>query len=188
MGEEKPAEWYDGYLQKGDSTPLYKIVDGYLGLDSLILDLGCAEGRFAQYLHEHGVTAQAYVGMDFSSKRLEAARKALPDFCFLLGDIRSDNAKELMKLCHQVVLLEVLEHIRADREVLAMIPPFHSVIISVPNYNSAGHVRWFKDIQAVKARYADLIDFWTDETWDCSSTNKIFILEGVRRDEIKEAV
>jgi SAM-dependent methyltransferase len=43
-----------------------------------VLDVGCGNGRFGRFLHEHGVATERYVGLDASPTLLEHARASLP--------------------------------------------------------------------------------------------------------------
>jgi len=53
--------------------------------DVQISDLGCGAGRFARLLFERG--HRRYVGVDFSSVRIEEARRYVPKFCFVCADL-----------------------------------------------------------------------------------------------------
>jgi SAM-dependent methyltransferase len=51
-----------------------------------VLDVGCGNGRFGVFLHEHGLRV-AYHGIDNNAVLLDKARAALPQATFALKDI-----------------------------------------------------------------------------------------------------
>jgi hypothetical protein len=80
-----------------------------------------------------------------------------------------------------VVCLETLEHIHADLTVLKKLPLGIPLIFSVPNFNSASHVRWFTDEQAIRKRYEGLVEFKDIKTIQIGThTNLLFIVKGIR--------
>lgn len=54
-------------------------------------------------------------------------------------------------------MLEVLEHLSKDRKVLMRLPKRSRIIFSVPNFDSASHVRVFHSEEDVKI---NIMIFW----------------------------
>ena len=125
--------------------------------DISIADLGCDTGRFAKLLQLNWYTR--YFGIDFSARRIEEARAYVPSFRFEVGNVFDPNLRLLWQDYDVFVLTEVLEHLEDDRELIRSIPEGRLVVLSVPNFNSAGHVRRFDCHEQVRERYGDLLDF-----------------------------
>jgi hypothetical protein len=76
--------------------------------------------------------------------------------------------------------LEVLEHLEKDREVVSLWPARTHCIISVPNYNSIGHVRVFETERQVLKRYAEFFVEPSITRIPMSKYRCIWVLEGKR--------
>ena len=100
------------------------------------------------FLRDEGF--RRYSGIDFSPVAIQKAKERAPNMAdrFALGDIRSGdwNGQEYDVVC----ITEVLEHLDDDQAVLRAIRPGTKVIYSVPLQDSAGHVRYFKDVDQVE--------------------------------------
>src|SRR4051794_23943551 len=98
VGSEQSAEWYD---EMYDATPRYHVKyqdSPYYFLWSVIVDrvrrdglrhvleIGCGTGQLAAYLLDQGI--DSYVGMDFSEKAVDYARRNAPGGRFLVDDAR----------------------------------------------------------------------------------------------------
>jgi SAM-dependent methyltransferase len=83
-----------------------------------VLDVGCGNGRFADFLRGNGVTA-AYVGVDFSLTLLDKAG-GQPDRIFHACDLSQPGCLADLGQFDLVVCLAVLQHIpgRANRQRL----------------------------------------------------------------------
>lgn len=123
---------------------------------SQILDLGCGTGRCAEAIRRAGF--KNYLGIDFSSTRIEEAKRYVPQFKFLTLDVFSQEANALFQQFNTFILTEFLEHIEGDIDIIKMIPSGALVLFSVPNFDSAGHVRYFSSIHQVINRYEQFID------------------------------
>lgn len=121
-----------------------------------IVDLGCGTGRFAKLIASRGFTN--YWGVDFSAARIEEARRYNPELDFEVASIFDEVCRDRVQHAGACVLLEVLEHIHRDTDVFEMIRSGTSVVLSVPNFDSAVHVRWFDDAAAVWDRYGRFIE------------------------------
>lgn len=189
---EKTAEWYDANLDialietiRSPWFPLYEEVCLWTGRNESIVDLGCGTGRLARLLadREHYGT---YLGLDFSRKSIEEARRYVTEanFAFRVHDIT-----EGVTAAHDgntvYVSTEVLEHIESDLEVVADVPPGARFVFSVPNYDSASHVRFFPQPRDAFERYASLLQFnrWSAIDLSPPVGRRIHLFETVRRHE-----
>ena len=125
-----------------------------------IADLGCGVGRFAELLAERGY--RRYWGVDFSAQRVELARANVPGATFTVGDLRAPEIRDRYDAYETFTVMEVLEHLQEDRDVVRSIPAGRRVILTVPNYQAAAHVRYFTTVEAACERYGDLVELDTD--------------------------
>jgi trans-aconitate methyltransferase len=145
-------------LAESSALPVYNAAMEFL--PSLpVVDLGCGTGRFAELVK---FKRQRYYGFDFAPAVVAQAKSYQPGMSFEVADIREwEHGPDLPAECCYV-LLEVLEHLDDDRDALMRIPPGLPVVLSVPNFWSASHVRRFLQPREVFDRYGDLLDF---EAW-----------------------
>lgn len=165
------AAWYDEAmtsegsraLEPLESSPWQQLYQEAALLvrntNALVIDLGCGTGRFVEQLYRNGHQAKV-IGVDFAPEVLHAARRytrkrpAEYELCDLTQwqppAVRPGNT---IFTC-----LEVLEHLEDDLELVRRIPPAHTFIFSVPNFESASHVRWFRGAGDVWARYDRLLE------------------------------
>jgi 2-polyprenyl-3-methyl-5-hydroxy-6-metoxy-1,4-benzoquinol methylase len=158
------AEFYDSMHAQVDGSEtstrydklFRKIVANIRGHRSRsILEVGCGSGFLAKMiLQEYDAN---YRGFDFSAQAVNnaAMRTRRPEL-FFVGDA-------LDQRCYDgdydtVVCTEVLEHIDRDLEVIQLWREATWCVCSVPNFDYAGHVRYFKDADEVTARYGGLIE------------------------------
>jgi len=178
MGKEREADFYIGtFVPK---LSYHKMAFQYLEdvpFNETIVELGCGCGYLAELL-----TGRAYIGIDFSTAVLEKAKERVGDMTFILADLRESRNFEIYKAFRVFVLLEVLEHIIADQAIIASISPGSRVVFSVPSYDSAGHVRCFKNQNEVKERYREWLDFDEVNILPVPLDNrKLFIFKARRR-------
>ncbi len=83
----------------------------------------------------------------------------LPEFEFTEGNAFDPTILQRVGKYQVFFFLEVLEHLEADLELLRCLPSGALMILSVPNYDSEGHVRTFESASSVIARYSTLISF-----------------------------
>ena len=120
-----------------------------------ILEVGCGSGFLAKMILEaHRGT---YRGFDFSP---EAVRNARTRTGRLELFSVSDALDPRSYACEYdtVVCTEMLEHVGDDLNVIQLWRDGTWCVCSVPNFDYAGHVRFFKTSEEVAARYGGLID------------------------------
>ena len=190
MGKERTADWYDEKvlknkrmfktLEKSPWKPLYyTCADLIFEKENRILDLGCGSGRFAKLLKIKGF--KNYLGIDFSKVLIDEAKRYIPDYSFLLNDIFDEDIQKLFSDFDIFVMLELLEHIERDLELLKSIPKNKIIILSVPNFDSAAHVRWFNSMEDVIHRYKELIDIKIMKTVVYSNKKEAYVIRGIRK-------
>jgi len=176
LGEERESDFYtgDNFL----FPPLYNTALQYLEdvlPDETIVDLGCGCGYLAELL-----VGRAYLGIDFCEMALGKVRKRVKEAHLILLDLRNSKNFEVYRDFRVFVALEVLEHIIADREMIASIPFGSKVVFSVPNFDSKAHVRWFENPQVVIDRYDEWLNF-EDVTTLSKTVDKLIFVFNARR-------
>lgn len=148
-----------------------------------IVDLGCGPGIFASFLVEKGY--KSYIGLDFSIPLISSAANHVPSYIYVCGDLRRADALSLLKNYSLFVALEFLEHINNDLAVIESLSPKSRIILSVPNYDSAGHVRHFKGCEEAVARYSPLLRINAKNdvhgSLNKGVANKMFVLDGIKK-------
>ena len=189
-GKEQPAEYYDQKFEGNDHWKSHYTSSHYYPLWTVIadrlknrgggrvLDIGCGPGQVACLLRDTPLIKE-YVGVDFSAKRIEQAKQVCPEFNFEQVDVFKTDLLETLSY-DTVLIMEFLEHIEKDLEVLERLPAGVYVLATVPNFASAGHVRFFETCEEVKARYEGKIDnIRVDEILANEKGKKYFIIEGM---------
>jgi len=157
----KDSEKYRAHYKSSNYYDLWKQVMEWIEPGDVIIDLGCGPGQFADMLYDYFEKDVKYTGVDFSGVAVKLARELVPYTfrCFDIFDYMRRNEEY-----NKILLLEVLEHIEEDVRLVEMIRPGTEIILSVPNYNSAGHVRVFEGVEQVSERYPiDIIDVYTKQ-------------------------
>lgn len=150
---EQPSAWYDEFYEDEPDgsderyAELYKRAALLIPVGSMVVDLGCGTGRFAKYALRR---ASSYHGIDFSPVAIRSARLHEPGATFEVGDLTTMKFPR----ANVYVLLEVLEHIEDDLGVMRRIPIDSTLIVSVPSYDSASHVRHFDSETQAAKRYS----------------------------------
>jgi 2-polyprenyl-3-methyl-5-hydroxy-6-metoxy-1,4-benzoquinol methylase len=185
---EAPSSWYDQVYAKGGAYAAHYAASRYYFLWAVIadrarraravLEVGCGSGQLAHLLHDQGIGK--YLGFDFSKEAVALAKTRLPACDFRVDDARSTRLYATFD--HDLVICtEVLEHIEEDVAVLTALRPGVRVIATVPNYDSASHVRYFRDADEVLGRYRALFDSVTVDVFMLDETNRFFLIDGIRR-------
>lgn len=132
-----------------------RIASEHINKDSFVLEIGCGDGNFAKELKQNGI--RNYLGIDINKKKLDIARKNIPNYFFVHKNIF--EVVDILDDADIIVALEVFEHLENDFELLNRIPKGKKIIFSVPNspYKKE-HKRWF-EIDGWKQRYGEIFDF-----------------------------
>ena len=162
MNAEREADFYDealhnprhaSWLPLTDTPyrPLFEATARLIPDDLDVVELGCGTGRLAALIAPR---MRSYVGLDFSARRLEEARRYAPGLDFRLADLRTDPIPP----AGLYVANEVLEHLTDDLGLLRRLPSGSQVVLSVPSFDSEAHIRCFQVWGEARARYAPLLD------------------------------
>ena len=149
-----------------------------------VFDIGCGPGQFAQYLLER-MPGLVYHGVDYSQTAIFKAQRRCPSARFSEADVLNEDVFSGVD-ADVYIILEVLEHIEQDCKLLTRIPAGKQVILSVPNFDSFGHVRFFKDKDEVLARYGELFGGLRVQTVELTGRSKIFLATGDRHPSIED--
>ena len=142
-----------------------------------ILDLGCGPGQFAEFLVEANMDV-SYVGLDFSSVAIQQAKNRCPQFSFYRETL---PLKSYSQFGNPDVLIctEVLEHVENDLELLASYPKGKYLIITVPNFDSFGHVRYFITKDEVLERYSHIFEEPVIGQVNLSEKSILWVIKGI---------
>lgn len=184
----KEADFYDNAdkrrstipVEQSPFLPVYEKVANLLDGATPILDCGCGTGRFAKLLRNRNLVPWEYYGIDFSRVNIEIAQKYVPDYNFGLLDFRDDRFFQLTHIRDwgSFVFIEVLEHFDFDVEMVGSLPEGSTVVLTVPSYDSAAHVRHFADMDAVLERYGSILNVEHSEAYEINPGNFVFIVRG----------
>jgi SAM-dependent methyltransferase len=164
MMQQLGPDYYDRLHSEVDLTAtrtrydalLRKVVDNIRDHGSRsILEVGCGSGFLAKMIlqERHG----SYRGFDFSAEAIRnaGARTGRPDL-FSVSD--AHDARSYTCEYDTIASTEMLEHVEGDLDVIRLWRDGTWCICSVPNFDYAGHVRFFNTPDEVVARYGGLID------------------------------
>ncbi|MDO7252501.1 class I SAM-dependent methyltransferase [Helicobacter cappadocius] len=174
------------YLTNYDKTPYYpgwkyalKILQDFGMQKAKVLDIGCGNGAFAKMLYENNILS--YEGIDFSDEGLKIAREQIPSWSeyFIKEDIFESKIFE--KNFTHIIIFEVLEHINDDIRLLSKIKPKTTIIGSIPNFHSEGHIRIFEDITEIKKRYEPMIKILDFFELKLNEESKIFYFKAIKK-------
>ena len=106
-------KFYDAAADKFSSTRLFpwrdfEFIKKLVRSGDSVLDLGCGNGRFYQYLHDKKIK---YLGVDVSKKLISKAKKLNPAALFKAVDILNFKSQEKYDL---ILMVAVLHHIPSD--------------------------------------------------------------------------
>jgi 2-polyprenyl-3-methyl-5-hydroxy-6-metoxy-1,4-benzoquinol methylase len=180
------AEWYDEQYRlqprKYDShysgsvyLPVWKAIGDRLDRTAAVLEVGCGTGQLAQLLI--GREIQHYTGFDFSDYAVELARKRVPHAEFHIADARTTSLLTQARY-DVVVCTEVLEHLDEDLGLLHALKPHARVLATVPNFDSASHLRFFASEREVLERYGEAVTDIAITSFSLSAASVIYLLDG----------
>ena len=192
-----PSTYYDTVFERSDRFKCHYTGSGYYPAWAIvgdrirssasvpfILELGCGTGQFAQFLQDFlGYHLGSYHGIDFSQEALSQSVARLGgDHRFLWSkvDLSSGLPREF-NLYNWVIALEFLEHMDRDVEILQSLRPGVPVLLTVPSFRCASHVRHFRTVEEVTERYLpEALDLRSVVRLRLDKTGEVelFILEG----------
>lgn len=175
------SEKYQVDAEHSTYLPVWEKVVALLKQEGVlnILDVGCGPGQFAEYIIKQ-IPQINYLGIDYSYKAIEAARSRCPTAQFHVKDLMVEGALDVFD-ADLFIILEVLEHIERDLDLIKSLPKGKIVIFSVPNMDSAGHVRFFRDIHEVENRYGGFCNINSAVTINLKGRSKIFLIHAVTK-------
>lgn len=125
-----------------------------LGIDkttAYAVDLGCGEGAVLEKLVSFGFREEQLLGVDLSSKRIEAAQKRLPGISFTTADIVH---YDLDKKADLIVCFDVLSHLDKREDILSVLRAIHK------NLNDGGAFIWYDIYSADHFSSPENADSW----------------------------
>ena len=159
MGKELDNKHYDRIYEKGGNNqtyfkdaklireyyPSWKIAYEYIKNNNItfVIDLGCGPGHLSSLFKiEDDIN---YVGYDFSEVAINQAIKRNENNKnnkFIVKDL---SEYDMGENCNFYTSFEFLEHVSFDRDIISKMSTGDEIIFSVPSYDNAGHVRFFKN-------------------------------------------
>lgn len=147
-------------LYKDDVSDL-KYFDLFLNdCKSRILDLGCGMGHYSNYMYNKGFNV---LGIDFSEKMINIAKKNNPNIDFIISDICELKTIENQKF-DGIVLAYVLQHL-SKKEVLTLfksindhLNPKAKILIFLREGNGV-----VEEIEPIDTRYKYVINEYSKE-------------------------
>lgn len=164
-GTEKPAEFYNSAFRNNHRysdpdpldapwAPLWLWASSRIG-EQHVVEIGCGPGHLAQILANRGHPSHLYEGFDFSEEAIAQAKRRVPGYVFRRAPISKLPTQGMVEgPLPTVVAIEVLEHINADLAAIRAWPTGTRFLITVPTYDSEGHVRHFPEMWRAVKRYS----------------------------------
>lgn len=146
----KPAAFYERPTSRYEAryVPLYEAAAALIPPGARVVELGCGNGRFARYV------TGPYIGLDFAPGQVAEAIRYNGGGDFRVADLMADDIPD----ADAYVALEVLEHLDDDLGLLRRLPRGATVVLSVPSFDSAAHVRHFPVPGSAAARYSRVLE------------------------------
>lgn len=166
---------YDSHYSDSVYLPIWKEIAHRLDRTAAVLEIGCGTGQLAHLLVDRGI--QHYTGFDFSDYAVELARKRLPSADFHVADVRTTSLFRQARY-DIAVCTEVLEHLDEDLALLHALKPYTRVLATVPNFDSASHLRFFASEREVLERYGEAVADIAVTSFSLSETTVIYLLDG----------
>ena len=183
---EQKANWYDEvyktkteYFKEPEESIYINVWQKAISLINYerILDFGCGPGQFAKLALK--LKKRYILGMDFSKEAISIAKKLNNENQgkFAVSDLLKRNKFPAHDL---IVCFEVLEHITNDFDIIKKIEKGKRFIFSVPNYDSASHVRKFNSEAEVFSRYSELLEIRYIYPIEMKGTAIIYLVDSVK--------
>jgi len=102
-------------------TYIDEFIAGLLG--KKVLDIGCGAGQITDYLVQKGIDA---IGIDFSERLLEIAKKNFPNSKFILADICEYEHNEQVD---GIITKDMLFHL-SDEDLIKVLQKFKNILKS----------------------------------------------------------
>jgi len=139
----------DGYSEsdrrRGGNICKFSHVLEYIKPNLDVLDIGCLNGNFYNFIQEKGFNIRSFTGIDHSPDLIALAKKRFPRHNWQISDCYSLPFKN--ETFDVVTAMEILEHLdepeRLLQEMKRVTKTNGSIIITVPNCNiikDAAHV------------------------------------------------
>lgn len=160
--------------------PTWKFASDYIKSKSIskVIDLGCGVGHFASLFSQEDKII--YFGYDFSTEAIKQATKrneSNPLSFFYTTDLKSHYINKGSNTIYTA--FEFLEHISFDLDIMKNLLPGDEILFSVPNYDSAGHVRFFEDFDSIVERYGSILSLELIHELNTTKERKIFFCRGI---------
>ena len=164
MSIERKANYYDEVYSQEDSRytlpcdesiyfELWQRVMTLIPLELPIKDIGCGTGQFAEMLLKKHPDIN-YTGHDISDVAISIAiNRRLKCYFYPINAYTVKFNEDDF-----IISLETLEHID-DFKFIDRIPMGKEIVFTVPDFNDAAHVRYFKNITEIVNRYSRHFDF-----------------------------
>ncbi len=125
---------YDEYWEKRKNVPLlhrYQVVADRINDGSRVIDIGCGEGTFLEYLLSKKSNCRVF-GLDVSSVAIRRLREKGIHGA-VIGEVEPSSIFD--GECDYVVLMEVLEHVQDAEGLFLTAATFKpkSIFVSIPN-------------------------------------------------------
>lgn len=141
-------------LRRGGNLYKFFAVKELINENLNILDIGCLNGNFYNFLKERNFKMKIFTGIDLSEKLIERAKNRFPEQTWFISECHAlpfENEK-----FDVVLLMEILEHIEEPElallEAKRVCKKDGIIIITVPNktkINDGAHV-WLYEIEDIK--------------------------------------
>lgn len=145
--------------------------------DKCLIAMFKAAALFQQGLLD---AARTWVNQAYSEKAIAVARRRCPSLNFHVKNLMLEGELDVFN-ADLFIILEVLEHIERDLDLIKSLPKGKIVIFFVPNMDSAGHVRFFRDIHEVENRYVGFCNINSAVTINLKGRSKIFLIHAVTK-------
>ena len=138
------TDYWDGFAtesykeadrNRGGNKCKFATVVDLIPNNSDILDIGCLNGNFCNFIKENGHIIKSFTGIDFSEKLIHMAKHRFPEQSWITSDYSDipfpDNSFDV------VTAMEILEHIEDPEKLLSeakrVCRSGGSVIVTTPN-------------------------------------------------------